>query len=76
MAWPLRSLNALTRSPSASGGAPGAVGQPTSTRKRTKHRNAVERCFDQHKQFRTVATRFNKLADRYQAGLRLASLIL
>ncbi len=28
------------------------------------------------KQFRATATRFDKLADRYQAGLRLASLIL
>lgn len=41
-----------------------------------KHRNVVERCFNRLKQFRAVATRFDKLADRYQAGLRLASLIL
>lgn len=36
----------------------------------------VERCFNRLKQFRAVATRFDKLAGRYQAGLRLASLIL
>jgi transposase len=41
-----------------------------------KHRNVVERCFNRLKQFRAVATRFDKLADRYRAGLRLAALIL
>lgn len=41
-----------------------------------KARNVVERCFCRLKQFRAIATRFDKLADRYLAGLRLASLIL
>ncbi|MFJ3233639.1 IS5 family transposase [Streptomyces sp. NPDC086787] len=41
-----------------------------------KARNVVERCFNRLKQFRAVATRFDKLAARYLAGLRLASLIL
>lgn len=41
-----------------------------------KARNVVERCFSRLKQFRAVATRFDKLAARYLAGLRLASLIL
>lgn len=41
-----------------------------------KHRNIVERCFNRLKQFRAVATRFDKLATRYRAGLELASLIL
>ncbi|MFF8618301.1 IS5 family transposase [Streptomyces sp. NPDC015350] len=41
-----------------------------------KARNVVERCFGRLKQFRAVATRFDKLAARYLAGLRLASLIL
>lgn len=35
----------------------------------------VERCFSRLKQFRAIATRFDKLADRYRAGLVLASLI-
>lgn len=39
-------------------------------------RNVVERCFSRLKQFRAVATRFDKLSDRYLAGLRIASLIL
>lgn len=41
-----------------------------------KARNVVERCFNRLKQFRAIATRFDKLADRYRAGLHLASLIL
>lgn len=36
----------------------------------------VERCFNRLKQFRGIATRFDKLAVRYQTGLHLASLIL
>ncbi|MEV7174176.1 IS5 family transposase [Streptomyces sp. NPDC093224] len=41
-----------------------------------RDRNVVERCFARLKQFRAVATRFDKLAARYRAGLVLASLIL
>jgi transposase len=41
-----------------------------------KARNVVERCFNRLKQFRAVATRFDKLAARYRAGLHLAALIL
>lgn len=41
-----------------------------------KARNVVERCFNRLKQFRAIATRFDKLADRYRAGLHLAALIL
>ncbi|WYB33149.1 IS5 family transposase [Streptomyces sp. SM1P] len=41
-----------------------------------RDRNVVERCFARLKQFRTIATRFDKLADRYRAGVVLASLIL
>ncbi len=38
-------------------------------------RNIVERCFARLKQFRAIAARFDKLADRYRSGLVLASLI-
>ncbi|MFD3456993.1 IS5 family transposase [Streptomyces sp. NPDC058691] len=41
-----------------------------------KGRNVVERCFGRLKQFRAIATRFDKLASRYRAGLHLAALIL
>ncbi|MFH9956058.1 IS5 family transposase [Streptomyces roseolus] len=39
-------------------------------------RNVVERCFARLKQFRAVATRFDKLAARYRAGVLIASLVL
>jgi transposase len=52
-------------------------GRPPAFAKETyKHRNLVERCFNRLKQFRAIATRYDKLATRYQAGLQLASLIL
>ncbi|MFE0866027.1 IS5 family transposase [Streptomyces mutabilis] len=41
-----------------------------------KARNVVERCFNRLKQFRAIATRFDKLAARCRAGLHLAALIL
>ncbi|MEU5009896.1 IS5 family transposase [Streptomyces sp. NPDC021749] len=41
-----------------------------------RDRNVVERCFARLKQFRAIATRFDKLADRYKAGIVLAALIL
>ncbi|MFE0824764.1 transposase, partial [Streptomyces sp. NPDC058847] len=43
---------------------------------RNKARNVVERCFNRLKQFRAIATRFDKLATRYKAGVHLAALIL
>ena len=49
---------------------------PTLDAERYKARNVVERCFGRLKQFRAIATRFDKLAARYLAGIRLASLIL
>jgi transposase len=39
-------------------------------------RNVVERCISRLKQFRAVATRYDKLAARYRAGLHLAALVL
>lgn len=41
-----------------------------------RDRNVAERCFARLKQFRAIATRFDKLGDRYRAGVVLASLIL
>ncbi|MDH6138016.1 transposase [Kitasatospora sp. MAA4] len=56
----------------------GALGgrPPAFDRTAYRERNVVERCFSRLKQFRAIATRFDKLADRYRAGLVLASLIL
>lgn len=53
------------------GGRPPAFG-----REIYRDRSVVERCFARLKQFRAIATRFDKLADRYRAGVVLASLIL
>lgn len=41
-----------------------------------RDRNVVERCFARLKQFRAIATRFDKLVTRYRAGVIMASLIL
>ncbi|KUL54229.1 transposase [Streptomyces sp. NRRL S-1521] len=41
-----------------------------------RDRNVVERCFARLKQFRAIATGFDKLATRYRAGVVPASLIL
>ncbi|WP_345943373.1 IS5 family transposase [Streptomyces sp. SID8352] len=49
---------------------------PAFDRELYKARNMVERCFNRLKQFRAIATRFDKLAARYKAGVHLASLIL
>jgi len=34
-----------------------------------RRRNQVERCFNKLKQFRAIATRFDKLASRYRSGI-------
>lgn len=39
-------------------------------------RNVVERCFNRLKQWRGVATRYDKLARNYRAGIVLASILL
>ncbi len=49
---------------------------PAFDREVYKARNVVERCLGRLKQFRAIATRFDKLAARYKAGVHLAALIL
>ncbi len=49
---------------------------PAFDREIYRDRNVVERCFARLKQFRAIATGFDKLSDRYRAGVVLASLIL
>jgi transposase len=41
-----------------------------------KGRNVVERCFNRLKQWRAVATRYDKLARNYRAGVVLASIFI
>lgn len=41
-----------------------------------KHRNVVERFFNRVKEFRAVATRYDKLARNYQTGIVLAGIIV
>lgn len=41
-----------------------------------KRRNVVERCFNRFKQWRGIATRYDKKALNYRAGIVLASIIL
>ncbi|MEU9750019.1 IS5 family transposase, partial [Streptomyces niveus] len=41
-----------------------------------KRRNVVERCFNRLKQWRGIATRYDKTAESYQAAVALASLLM
>lgn len=41
-----------------------------------KRRNVVERCFNRLKQWRAIATRYDKKAVNYRSGILIASLIL
>ncbi|MFJ2907424.1 IS5 family transposase [Streptomyces sp. NPDC087212] len=41
-----------------------------------KHRNVVERCFNRLKQWRGIATRYDKTAQSYKAAVTLASILM
>ena len=43
---------------------------------RYKHRNVVERCINRLKQFRRIATRYDKRAESYLAFITFASILL
>jgi transposase len=49
---------------------------PRFDRQRYKQRNQVERLMNRRKQFRAVATRFDKLAVRYQATIMIADVFI
>nr|WP_228184126.1 IS5 family transposase [Streptomyces anulatus] len=49
---------------------------PTFDREAYKHRNVVERCFNRLKQWRGIATRYDKTAQSYEAAVTLASLLM
>lgn len=41
-----------------------------------KHRNVVERCFNRLRQWRGIATRYDRTAPSYEAAVTLASLLM
>ncbi|MDH6554830.1 transposase [Streptomyces sp. SAI-041] len=49
---------------------------PTADRQVYRQRNIVERCFDQLKVFRGIATRYEKTATPYEAAVTLASFLI
>ena len=49
---------------------------PVFDRERYRQRNQVERLMNRRKQFRAVATRFDKLAVRYQATIAVADIFI
>lgn len=49
---------------------------PTFDKQRYKQRNVVERCFNELKQWRGIATRYDKAAESFQAAVTLASLLM
>ncbi|MGC5236798.1 IS5 family transposase [Streptomyces albogriseolus] len=49
---------------------------PTFDRQLYRRRNVVERCFNQLKGFRGIATRYDKTATSYEAAVNLASPLL
>jgi transposase len=52
-------------------------GRPPNFRpERYKQRNHIERLFNRRKQFRAVATRYDKLACRYRATVQIADIII
>ncbi len=52
-------------------------GRPSGFDRRVyRHRNVVERCFNRLKQWRGLATRYDKTRESYQATVTIASILL
>jgi transposase len=49
---------------------------PTFRSDRYKRRNSIERLMNRRKQYRAVATRFDKLACRYRATVQIADIVI
>ena len=49
---------------------------PTFRPQRYKQRNHIERLMNRRKQFRAVATRYDKLACRYRATVQIADIVI
>ena len=73
---PPRSPNAQTSRPDVGGAATGADGHQPSTRTPTDAATSSERCINRLKQWRGIATRYDKLACHYQAAITLVSTLL
>jgi transposase len=41
-----------------------------------KRRNVIERCFNNHKQWRGLATRYDKLGTTYRGGVVLRAIVI
>jgi transposase len=65
----------IRRPTGPAGGARGGR-PPAFDRERYRQRNQVERLMNRRKQFRAVATRFDKLAIRYQATITVADILI
>ncbi|MFE9590141.1 transposase [Streptomyces microflavus] len=49
---------------------------PAFDKERPKQRNVVDRCFNALKQYRAIATRYDKTRESYEATLIIASLLM
>ena len=73
---PPRSPNAQTSRPDVGGAATGGGRPPAFDPNTYRRRNVVERCINRLKQWRGIATRYDKLACHYQAAVTLVSTLL
>jgi transposase len=73
---PIPSPNATTSAPTG-GVAAGAGGRPCSfDRTVYRCRNTIERCFNKLKQWRGIATRYDKTATYYRGAIQLCTLLI
>lgn len=79
--WPIAPTTAMPYGRASPSAVPGPTLKPMPNRKNVpvfssflyRYRNLVERFFNKLKHFRAVATRYDKRADNYLAGVKLAS---
>lgn len=70
------SPNAPTRATTVTDGGSRGGRPPGFNRITYRHRNVVERCFGRLKQWRGLATRYDKTRESYQATVTIASIFL
>jgi transposase len=63
-------------SPSSRGRASTLSTSPGFDRDNCRQRNVIERCFNRLKDFRGIATRYEKTTTYYEAAVTIASLLL